>query len=250
MLPGEAVPVAPSAVAIRDEIATAAGRAPFPTPRALDPSEIRQIVVEFAGAARRAREAGLDGIELHAAQGYLIDQFLRDGSNLRVDDYGGSVERRARFLLEVLAAVCHAWVGDRVGVQLSPRSALNDMRDSDPVGTFGYVAGRLNAFGLAYLHVFEPLGAEPPGDRVTPYLRAVFRGTLIANGGYDRESAEAAIASGAADLISFGRPSIANPDLPERLAAGAPLTPADPTTFYGGGERGYTDYPRYRRPAR
>jgi N-ethylmaleimide reductase len=249
MLPGGGRPVAPSAIAIRGEIATPADEEPFPTPRALDPSEIREIVVQFAEAARRARDAGLDGVEVHAAQGYLIDQFLRDGSNRRNDDYGGPVEHRARLLLEVLGAVCRVWDGARVGVQLSPRSALNDMRDSDPVGTFGYVAGRLNEFGLAYLHVFEPVGPDAAGDRVTPRLRAVFRGTLIANGGYDRGTAEFAIDSGAADLVSFGRPFIANPDLPERFAAGAPLNQPDPATFYDGGERGYTDYAPYRIPA-
>jgi N-ethylmaleimide reductase len=249
MLPGGALPVAPSAIAVRGEIGTAAGREPFPTPRALDPSGIRLIVVQFAEAARRAREAGLDGVEVHAAQGYLIDQFIRDGSNRRVDDYGGPIERRARLLLEILEAVCREWSPDRVGVQLSPRSALNDMWDSDPVGTFGHVAGRLNDFGLAYLHVFEPVFPDPPGDRVTPHLRAVFRSSLIANGAYDRETAEAAIASGAADLISFGRWFIANPDLPERFAVGAPVAQPDPTTFYGGGERGYTDYPPCRMPA-
>jgi N-ethylmaleimide reductase len=249
MLPGSAVPVAPSAIAIRGEIATASGTEPFPTPRALEPSEIRQIVAQFAMAARRAREAGLDGVEVHAAQGYLIDQFLRDGSNTRVDAYGGSVEGRARLLLEVLEAVCGVWSPGCVGVQLSPTSLLNDMRDSDPAGTFGHIAARLNGFGLAYLHVFEPLGPEPPEARMTPRLRAAFRGALIANGGYRGETAEAAIASGAADLISFGRLFIANPDLPERFAVGAPLDEPDPATFYGGGERGYTDYPPYRPPA-
>ena len=250
MIPGGGAPVAPSTIAVRGEIATASGREPFPTPRALEPPEIRQIVVQFADAARRARDAGLDGVEVHAAQGYLIDQFLRSGSNVRLDGYGGSVEARARFLLEVLEAVCRVWGGDRVGVQLSPTSALNDMRDRDPTETFGCVAGRLNDFGLAYLHVFEPIGPEPPTERVTRQMRAAFRSALIANGGYDRETAEAAIASGAADLVSFGRPFIANPDLPERFAAGAPLDQPDPATFYGGGERGYTDYPPYRGPAR
>lgn len=250
MIPGGGAPVAPSAIAIRGEIATASGPAPFPRPRALEPPEIGQLVAQFADAARRAREAGLDGVEVHAAQGYLIDQFLRSGSNVREDAYGGPVERRARLLLEVLEAVAGVWSADRVGVQLSPTSPLNDMRDDDSAGTFGYVAERLDRLGLAYLHVFEPLGPEPRSERVTPRMRARFRGVLVANGGYDRETAEAAIASGAADLISFGRPFIANPDLPERFASGAPLETADPATFYGGDERGYTDYPPYRAPAR
>jgi N-ethylmaleimide reductase len=246
MLPGRAVPVAPSAIAIRGDVATASGAEPFPTPRALEPSEIRQIVGQFATAARRAREAGLDGVEVHAAQGYLIDQFLRDGANTRVDAYGGSVEGRARLLLDVLEAVCGVWSSRCVGVQLSPTSSLNDMRDSDPAGTFAHVAGRLNELDLAYLHVFEPLGPGPPDARMTPRLRAAFRGPLIANGGYRGETADAAIASGAADLVSFGRAFIANPDLPERLAADAPLDEPDPATFYGGGARGYTDYPPSR----
>jgi N-ethylmaleimide reductase len=242
MLPASAAPVAPSAIAIRGSIATAAGTEPFPTPRALEPSEIRQIVGQFAMAARRAREAGLDGVEVHAAQGYLIDQFLRDGSNTRVDAYGGSVEGRTRLLREVLEAVCGEWSSRCVGVQLSPTSALNDMRDSDPARTFGHITTRLSELDLAYLHVVEPLGPGPPDARLTPRLRARFRGPLIANGGYRGETAEAAIASGAADLVSFGRLFIANPDLPERFAAGVPLAEPDPATFYGGGERGYTDY--------
>lgn len=235
-----ATPIAPSAVAIRGTFSTADGPRPFPVPRALGHDEIPGLVAAFGRAARAAMEAGFDGVEIHAAQGYLIDQFLRDGSNLRTDAYGGSVEGRARFLLEVVAAVSGAAGAERVGVQLSPASALNDMADADPPATFRYLAGRLDGLGLAYLHAFEPLA---PGPRLTPVLRAAFSGPLIANGGYDGGAADAAIDSGAADLVSFGRPFIANPDLAERLAENVPLAEPDPKTFYGGGARGYTDYP-------
>jgi N-ethylmaleimide reductase len=237
-------PWAPSAVPLTGEIVTPDGKRPFVTPRALDASAIAATVNQFADAARRARAAAFDGVEIHAAQGYLIDQFLRDGTNRRTDAYGGAPERRTRFLLEVVRAVADAWGPGRVGVQLSPTSPLNDMSDSDPVATFSHAAGELGRVGLAYLHVFEPVDPQAPRDPpVTALLRARFPGPLIANGSYTRAGAEAAIARGAADLVSFGRPFIANPDLPARFAAGAALAEPDRTTFYGGDARGYTDYP-------
>jgi N-ethylmaleimide reductase len=236
------LPVAPSAVAARAELYTPAGPVPLPTPRALETDEIAGVVEEFAAGAASALRAGFDGVELHGANGYLIDQFLRDGSNRRTDRYGGPVENRARFLLQVTAAAADVWGGDRVGVRFSPTSPYNDMADSDPAGTFGHAAAALNRFGLAYLHVVEPVGTAEHA-RVAPALRRAFRGPLMLNGGYDGEAADAAIGAGAADLVSFGAPFLANPDLPERLAEGADLNAPDVATFYGGGERGYTDYP-------
>jgi N-ethylmaleimide reductase len=237
-----AMPVAPSAIALRGELRLPSGTRPFTTPRALATEEIPVLVRVFADAAVRAMAAGFDGVELHAAQGYLIDQFLRDGTNQRDDAYGGSVERRARFLLEVTQAVCGVVGASHVGVQLSPTSTLGDMSDSNPEATFGHAAQRLGALGVAYLHVFEPLA---PGARLTPLLRAKFKGPLIANGGYDGTTAAAAIERNEADLVSFGRAFIANPDLVKRIAGGGPVATPDPSTFYGGDARGYTDYPEW-----
>ena len=240
--PDGGFPVAPSAVGIEGTTFAADGTMkPFVTPRALERDEIRGIVEQFEDGARHAYRAGFDGVELHGANGYLIDQFLRDGANRRHDEYGGSVQNRVRFLLEVTEAVAGVWGGDRVGVRVSPAGAVNGMSDSDPVATFAYAAYALNRFGLAYLHVTEPLGGPEP--RITPALRAIFRGPLMANGGYGRETADAALARGQADLVSFGVPFLANPDLPRRLREGAPLNAPDRATFYGGGEHGYTDYP-------
>ena len=240
---GGAIPVAPSAVALRGELRLPGGGRPFTAPRALATEEIPGLVRAFADGARRALAAGFDGVEIHAAQGYLIDQFLRDGTNQRDDAYGGSFERRARFLLEVTDAVSAIVGSSRVGVQLSPTSTLGDMSDSDPTATFGHAAERLGALGLAYLHVFEPLA---PGPRLSPVLRTKFGGAFIANGGYDGTTARAAVANGDADLVSFGRAFIANPDLVSRLASDGPLAAPDPSTFYGGDARGYTDYPTWR----
>lgn len=238
--PGGALPVAPSAIRPEGVAYTPTGKQPFVTPRALEADEIPGIVAQFALGARRALEAGFDGVEIHAANGYLIDQFLRDGSNQRTDAYGGSPENRARFLVEIAEAVAAVWGADRVGVRFSPTSSYNDMRDSDPVATFGAAAAALDRFGLAYLHVIEPAGTEPV---VVPAIRERFRGPLMINGGYGWETGNAALASGLADLVSFGVPFLANPDLPERFAEGAPLNTPDPSTFYFGTEKGYIDYP-------
>lgn len=241
-----ATPVAPSALAVTDaEFHTAHGKEPYPIPRALEREEIAPIVTQFARAAENARRAGFDGVELHAANGYLIDQFLRDGSNHRTDDYGGSVANRARFLLEVTEAVSQAWSADRVGVRLSPRGTYNDMSDSDPASTFGYAVSELNRFGLAYLHLSEPISGPflAPGERISPRLRRLFNGPLIVNGGFDRDSAEKALVGGDADAVAFGVPFLTSPDLPRRLQAGAPQNPPDFSTFYSPGPKGYIDYP-------
>jgi N-ethylmaleimide reductase len=247
--PGGALPVAPSAIRPRGELYTPGGPRPFETPRALAEDEIAGIVAQFKNAAVRARQAGFDGAELHGANGYLLDQFLRDGSNQRTDRYGGSVENRARLLIEVTRAVASVLGADRVGVRVSPTGTFNDMSDSDPRRTFSHAARALGQLGIAYLHVVEPVAAppaagQPTQERITPHLREAFgKGTLIANGGYDRANAEAVIERGEADLVSFGVPFLANPDLVARLAQGAPLNPPDRATFYTGGARGYTDYP-------
>jgi N-ethylmaleimide reductase len=250
--PNGNLPVSASAIRPQGEIHTQMGKKPYVTPRALEIDEIPGIVRDYAQATRRAQEAGFDGVEIHAANGYLIDQFLRDGSNHRNDAYGGSIENRARFLLEVTEAVVDAWSADRVGVRLSPTNPFNDMRDSDPIATFTYAAEALNQFGLAYLHVLEALPGHflaAEGDRVSPYLRQAFKGTLMVNGGYDRELGNNAIASGEADLVAYGIPFIANPDLPERFAKNASLNEPDPTTFYAPGAKGYTDYPTLKQLA-
>jgi N-ethylmaleimide reductase len=242
--PGGVLPVAPSAIAPQGDAFTATGPQPFVTPRALETAEIPGIVAQFENGARHALAAGFDGVEIHAANGYLIDQFLRDGINQRTDRYGGSLANRARFLLEVTAAVVGVWGAERVGVRLSPQSDFNSMSDSDPRATFGHAALALSHFGLAYLHVVEPAGALPEGARpLVPDLKEAFGGPLMVNGGYTRALAEAVLARGEADLVSFGSSFLANPDLPLRLARNAPLNTPDPATFYGGTERGYTDYP-------
>lgn len=245
--PNEASPLAPSAVRASVQAYTATGYKPCPTPRALQESEIPAIVAQYAQAARNALDAGFDGVEVHAANGYLIEQFLRDTINHRSDAYGGSLEKRARFLLDVVAAVATACGGRRVGVRLSPLSPVNDLAlDSDPPGTYGYVVERLNDFDLAYVHVIEGV---TQGPREVPLgfdlqaLRRSFTGVYIANNGYDRALALEARRTNRADLIAFGRPYIANPDLVERLRAGAALNAADRATFFGGGAHGYTDYP-------
>jgi N-ethylmaleimide reductase len=246
--PNGELPVAPSAVAPSGNSSTYEGPKPFETPRALATAEIPGVIAEFANGALLAKRAGFDGVEIHAANGYLIDQFLQDNTNLRTDEYGGSVENRARFLLEVTEAVVGVWGADRVGVRLSPRGTFNSMGDSDRKATFSYAVSQLDRYDLAYLHLVEAIGGPAeehlaPGERLTPHLRRLFRGPLIANGSYEKATAEAALEHGEADLVAFGIPYIANPDLVERFAANAPLATPDRTTIYGGGERGYIDYP-------
>ncbi|MCB4820122.1 alkene reductase [Roseicella aerolata] len=249
--PGGALPVAPSALRPAGQAFTEAGFQPHPTPRALETDEIPGIVADFRRAAENAQRAGFDGVEIHAANGYLIDQFLRDGTNLRTDRYGGSIENRARFLLEVTEAVTRVWGGERVGIRLSPVSPANDIADSDPQALFGHAVAQLDRFNPAYLHVVE--GATGGARDHAPFdfqaLRRAFNGAYIANNGYDLALAEQALREGKADLIAFGRPFIANPDLVERLRIHAPLNLPDRDTLYGGDARGYTDYPALQRQA-
>ena len=237
--PDGALPVAPSALAPAGQLYTPEGMKPFVTPRALETGEIAGVVDQFRRAAVLAKQAGFDGVELHAANGYLIDQFLRDGSNKRTDEYGGSLENRTRFLLEIVEAVSSVYGAERVGVRLSPLSPSQGIHDSAPATTFQYAAAALRAFDLAYLHVIETR-SEAFDWRA---LRSAFGGPYVANGGYDLDSAAAAIIDGNADLISFGVPFIANPDLVERFRVGAELNAGDRATYYSGGVRGYTDYP-------
>jgi N-ethylmaleimide reductase len=243
--PNGALPVAPSAIAAQGQLFTFSGMQDFVVPRALEAKEIPGIVADFAEGALRARVAGFDGIELHAASGYLLDQFLRDGSNQRTDSYGGSVQNRVRFLREVTEAVISVWGAERVGVRFSPVSDFNSMTDSDPHATFGYAAEVMQQLNVGYLHVVDPVGPDAaPGPRITLTIRNKYHGTLIANGGYDLQSGNAVIASGEADLVSFGVLFLANPDLPARFErGGTQLNSPQRSTFYGGDQRGYTDYP-------
>jgi N-ethylmaleimide reductase len=247
--PNGELPVAPSAIAPEGMAATYQGEQPFVTPRALELSEIPGIVRDYHQAAANALAAGFDGVEIHSANGYLLDQFLHDGSNHRADAYGGTIANRARLLLEVVEAVVGVWGADRVGIRLSPSGTFGSMSDSDPKALFTYVAHALDAFNLAYLHVVEPRVNGNVDREVDPealdarYFRTVYSGRLIAAGGFTQESGNQAIAAGDADLIAYGRLYIANPDLVERFAQDAPLNPYDRNTFYGGDARGYTDYP-------
>ncbi len=214
--------------------------------RALATDELPGIVAQFRQAAENAKAAGFDGVELHGANGYLLDQFLRDGANRRTDAYGGSLENRVRFPLEVVDAVTPIWGPQRVGYKLSPQFSGYSMSDSDPVATFSFIAAELSRRGLLYVHVTEPVtgpGAPAEAKRVTPILRQIFDGALIVNGGYDAEAGNAAIARGDADLVAFGVPFLANPDLPARYRRRAALNTPDQATFYAGEEKGYIDYP-------
>jgi N-ethylmaleimide reductase len=244
--PGGALPVAPSAIAAEGQVFTYQGPQAFVAPRALELDEIPGVIRQFEEGARRALEAGFDGVEIHGANGYLLDQFLRDGTNHRTDAYGGPVESRARLLLEVTRAVVNVWGADRVGVRLSPLSAFNSMSDSNPEATFGYAAAELGKLGLAYLHAAMLIGADNPETRehrMAALLKEKFGGTFMINGGFNRESGDAVLASGLVDLVAFGSLFLANPDLPKRFAEGAPLNAPDQATFYGGDHRGYIDYP-------
>ena len=244
-------PVAPSAIQAEGEAYSVHGPVPFSMPRALELDEIPLIVEEFRQGAERAKAAGFDGVEIHGANGYLPDQFLQDGTNKRTDAYGGPIENRARFLLEVVEAAVSVWGGDRVAVRLAPSGEYGSMSDSNPKATFGYVAEQLNRFGLAYLHIVEPrikgieLIREGEAPLAAQHLRPIFHGPIIAAGGFDAQSADAIVAAGDADLVAFGRQFISNPDLPERLKRQLPLARYDRSTFYGGNQHGYTDYPAY-----
>ena len=242
--PNGAAPVAPSALKPAGQVWTGSGLQDYVTPRALARDELPGIIAAYRQAALNAQDAGFDGVEVHGANGYLLDQFLRSSTNQRDDDYGGPIGNRARLLLEVMEAVIEVFGADRVGVRLSPENRFNDISDAEPQATFDYVVDRLSPLGLAYLHVLEGdmTGQSAPGFDYAA-LRRAFAGPYMANCGYDRARAMAAVAGGQADLIAFGRAFIANPDLPARLAADAPLNEADTKTFYAGEEKGYIDYP-------
>lgn len=245
LLPNVAQPVAPSAITPQGQAFTYQGLVDYVEPRALNATELPDIVADYAKASRHALAAGFDGVEIHAANGYLLDQFLRDGTNKRTDIYGGSFENRTRLLLEVTKAVVDVMGADKVGVRISPVNPFNDMKDSNPQALFNYVAESLNQFNLAYLHVVE--GGIHGGGIADPFdfvaLRKHWKGAYMANLAYDKARGNDAIASGHADLIAYGVPFIANPDLVERYRKNAPLNEADSQTFYGGSEKGYTDYP-------
>jgi N-ethylmaleimide reductase len=243
--PDNAAPVAPSALPPAGQAVTYAGTQDFVTPRPLDANEIPDIVAQYRRAAELATRAGFDGVEVHGGNGYLVDQFLRDGTNRRTDAYGGSERNRMRLLNEILDAVLAVLPAQRVGVRLTPENSFNSMSDTDPQAHFGYFAEQLSGRGLAYLHVLE-------GDMMTKAsaldyraLRTRFAGAYVANNGYDRRRAHTAVRGGAADLVAFGAPFLANPDLVRRYREDLPLNEADPATFYVGGEAGYTDYLSY-----
>lgn len=235
--------VSSSGKAIEGDIQTPQGKVPQATPRALLESEIPSIVAAYAQGAKNAIAAGFDGVEVHGANGYLIDQFLRDGANTRTDGYGGSLEGRARFLFEVLTAVTAAIGPDRVGLRLSPLNSYNSMVDSDPIALIGFLADKLNAFKLAYLHVMRSDFYQVQKGDVMAVAREKYKGVLIGNMGYTPAEAEQAIAEGKLDAVAFGTAFLANPDLPARIQAGAALNAPDPSTFYTPGAKGYTDYP-------
>jgi N-ethylmaleimide reductase len=240
-----ATPVAPSAVKPAGKAFTFKGLADYVEPRALDAEELPGIVADYVHATQCALKAGFDGVEIHAANGYLLDQFLRDGSNKRSDIYGGSIENRARFLMEVTKAVVETIGSDKVGLRLSPVNPFNDMKDSNPQAVFNYVTEQLNQLNLAYLHVVE--GGIHGGGVADPFdfdaMRKLCKSPYMANLSYDKARGNAAIASGHADTVAYGVPFIANPDLVERFHEDAPLNEADSKSFYGGNEKGYTDYP-------
>jgi N-ethylmaleimide reductase len=257
--PGGALPVAPSAVPIPDlKTMTADGQAVgYETPRALETSEISGIVDAYRQGAKNALAAGFDGVEIHGANGYLIEQFLQSHTNLRTDQYGGGIENRTRFLMEVTKAAIDVWGADRVGVRLSPYGVANGSGEPDPMPLYTHVVKSLDPLGLAYLHFIEPrssgAGRAEVNHQNVPSAMVLFRplwsGTLITAGGFTGDAADTAVTDGHADAIAFGRIFISNPDLPRRLAHGYPLTPYNRATFYSGEEAGYTDYPEHHEPA-
>lgn len=243
LLPDKQTPVAPSALRPEGDAVTYEGPKPYIEPRALETSDIHGIVAQYKHAAEMAKQAGFDGIEIHGANGYLVDQFLQDGSNKRTDQYGGNVENRMRFLNEILDAVCEVWPSNRVGLRLAPENSFNSMSDSNPQEHFGYFIAQLNPRNLAYLHILE--GDMMTKERNVDYrtLRDSFNDIYIANNGYDKDRAETALANGDCDLVAFGVPFLANPDLVYRYQHDLELNQPDQNTFYGGDEHGYTDYP-------
>jgi N-ethylmaleimide reductase len=239
-----AQPVAPSPIAITNsEAHTPEGSQPYALPRELRDEELPGIVAGFRKAAENAQLAGFDGVEVHGANGYLLDEFLRDGANRRSGPYGGPLENRARLMLEVLEAVSGVWGSERIGLRISPLNSFNSMKDSDPIGLSAWLAERLNDFNLAYLHVMRAdFFGEQHGDVMTP-VRAHYKGVLIGNMGYSADEAAQAVTEGKVDAVAFGTSFLANPDLPARIRSGAPLNQPNPATFYTPGAEGYNDYP-------
>ena len=241
---GNAIPVAPSAIAVDEGQAfTYEGMKDFETPRALELNELPDIVEQYRLAAINAKQAGFDGVEIHAANGYLLDQFLKDGTNKREDIYGGSIENRTRLVLDVAKVVTDVWGGSRVGIRISPTGTFNSMAESKPQILFNHLVEKLNQFNLAYLHVVEDFAGSASDGFDFNVLRQIFNGAYMANGNYTGESAELSLNNHHSDFVAFGVPFIANPDFPERLRQGADLNQADPNTFYGGDAKGYIDYP-------
>jgi len=247
LLPNNAQPVAPSAIRANSQTLIATGLAPVSEPVALTTSGIKETLDDFRRAAANAKEAGFDGVEIHAANGYLIDQFLRTGTNQRTDDYGGVASNRVRFLTETVERVLEVWDSGQVGVRISPTGGFNDMSDDNPLDTFSVAVARLNSYGLGYLHVVETAqnskGSSEEDMAVSAHLRTIWKGLYVVNGGYGGPRGEEALRTGHADAIAYGRLFLANPDLPRRLQLGAALNEPDSATFYGGGAAGYTSYP-------
>jgi N-ethylmaleimide reductase len=251
--PNGGLPVAPSAIACGEgnTFTSTWQQVPFEIPHALNATEIDAVVGDFIHAAKNAKEAGFDGVEVHGANGYLLDQFLHDGANKRDDIYGGSIENRARLLLRVVDETINVWGKGRVGVRLSPYGTFNDMHDSNPQALFTYVIEQLDQRGIAYVHLIEPRATSAGGNdsvaqdapSTSKLFRAAFKGVLISAGGYTADNTTDVLESGQVDAVAFGRLYIANPDLPERLRAGSKLNSYNRATFYGGAEKGYTDYP-------
>ena len=246
--PGE-LPVAPSPIAADGMADTAEGQQPHVTPRELNLEEIPGLIEQFRQGAKNAKEAGFDGVEIHGANGYLLDQFIQDNSNQREDEYGGSIEGQSRFLIEVTQAVVEVWGKARVGVRLSPGSAYNDMHDSNPTATFSHVVSELNRLGIGYIHIIEPrirgnVTIEDDGKGLgAKFFRPIFQGSIVTAGGYKRDTGEAKLQSDDADFVAYGRLFLANPDLPRRFALDVSLNKYDRNTFYTSGAKGYTDYP-------
>jgi N-ethylmaleimide reductase len=247
LLPNNAQPVAPSAIRAKSQTLIATGLAQVSEPIALTASGIKETLEDYRRAAGNAKEAGFDGVEIHAANGYLIDQFLKTGSNQRTDEYGGGGSKRVRFLAETVERVLEVWDGGQVGVRISPTGGFNDMTDENPLETFSVTVARLNGYGLGYLHVVETAqnskGSTKEDLATSAHLRTLWKGLYVVNGGYDELRGEEAVQTGHADAVAYGRAFLANPDLPRRLQLGAALNEPDPTTFYGGGAAGYTSYP-------
>jgi N-ethylmaleimide reductase len=242
----EGLPVSASAVREEGSIKTPEGIKDTVTPRALTTKEIKLVVRQYGIAARNAIDAGFDGVEIHGANGYLIDQFIQDGTNKRIDEYGGTIENRSRFLFEVVEEVIRQVGAGKTSLRLSPSGIKLDLMDSDPVGTFSYIVEKLNDYHLVYLHILEPLMDVSHLPRylkeVTPHFRSIYKGTLMTNGGFDSKSGQETVKNNLADLIAYGKPYISNPDLVEKFKSGKHLKPWDNKTFYTQGEEGYLDY--------